>query len=116
MQEDQTANVMDEGAFTFTEAQLGEDNDMNDNVTILNSSSNVYASEVGYLFSPVRFRYRALNQKYNDVYINGIPMNDMESGQFRYSLVGGLNQQTRNVDFALTIDDRPNLNCSTIIS
>ena len=105
MQEDQTANVMDEGAFTFTEAQLGEDNDMNDNVTILNSSSNVYASEVGYLFSPVRFRYRALNQKYNDVYINGIPMNDMESGQFRYSLVGGLNQQTRNVDFALPFED-----------
>ena len=47
MQEDQTANVMDEGAFTFTEAQLGEDNDMNDNVTILNPSSHVYASAVG---------------------------------------------------------------------
>ena len=93
-----------ESAFTFTEAQLGEDDDMTQNVTILNSNSNVYASEVGYLFSPVRFRYRAFNQKYNDVYINGAPMNDMESGQFRYSLVGGLNQQTRNVDFALPFE------------
>ena len=93
-----------ESAFTFTEAQLGEDDDMSQNVTILNSNTNVYASEVGYLFSPVRFRYRAFNQKYNDIYINGAPMNDMESGQFRYSLVGGLNQQTRNVDFALPFE------------
>ena len=103
-QKEQTANVMDDAAFTFSEAQLGEDNDMSDNVTILNSNSNVYASEVGYLYSPLRFRYRALNQKYNDVYINGAPMNDMESGQFRYSMVGGLNQQTRNVDFALPFE------------
>ena len=74
------AKGMDESAFTFTEAQLGEDDDMSDNVTIMNSNSNVYASEAGYLFSPVRFRYRALNQKYNDVYINGVLANDMESG------------------------------------
>ena len=94
------ASVLDEAAFTFTEAQLGEDDDMSSNVTILNSSSNVYASEVGYLFSPVRFRYRALDQKYNDVYINGVMVNDMESGQFRYSMVGGFNQQTKNVDYS----------------
>ena len=95
---------MDESAFTFTEAQLGDDNDMTENVTILNSNSNVYASEVGYQFSPVRFRYRAFNQKYNDVYINGMLMNDMENGQFRYSMVGGLNQQTKNVEFALPFE------------
>lgn len=102
--EQKAAGVMDESAFTFTEAQLGEDDNMSQNVTIINSTNNVYASEVGYLFSPVRFRYRAFNQKYNDVYINGAPMNDMETGQFRYSLVGGLNQQTRNVDFSLPFE------------
>ena len=100
----QKAPLVDESAFTFTEAQLGEDDNMTQNVTILNSNTNAYASGVGYLFSPVRFRYRGLNQKYNDVYINGAPMNDMESGQFRYSMIGGLNQQTRNVDFALPFE------------
>jgi hypothetical protein len=94
----------DEQAFTFTEAQLGEDDDMSQNVTIINSNSNLYASQVGYLFSPVRFRYRAFNQKYNEIYINGAPMNDMESGQFRYSMIGGLNPQTRNVEFALPFE------------
>lgn len=96
--------VLSESAFTFTEAQLGEDDDMAQNITIVNSNSNIYASEVGYLFSPVRFRYRAFDQKFNEIYINGVPMNDMESGQFRYSLVGGLNQQTRNMEFALPFE------------
>ena len=56
------AGVLDEQAFTFTEAQLGEDDDMSQNVTIINSNNNIFASQVGYLFSPVRFRYRAFNQ------------------------------------------------------
>ena len=99
-----TAKTMDESAFTFTEAQLGEDDNMSQNVTILNSNTNVYASEVGFRFSPMRFRFRALSQKHNDIYINGAPMNDMESGQFRYSDVGGLTRFTRNVDFALPFE------------
>lgn len=101
----QKAGSLSESAFTFTEAQLGEDDDVSQNVTIVNSNSNVYASEVGFLFSPVRFRYRAFNQKYNEVYINGAPMNDMERGQFSYSLVGGLNNQTRNVEYSLPFSD-----------
>lgn len=100
----QQAKALDENAFTFTEAQLGEDDNMSQNVTILNSNTNAYASEVGYLFSPVRFRYRAFNQKYNDIYINGAPVNDVERGQFSFSSIGGLNQMTRNVDFSLPFE------------
>ena len=102
-QEGQTA-VTSEQTFTFTEAQLGEEDDMSQNVTIISSNQNVYASQVGFTFSPVRFRYRALNQKYNEIYINGASMNDMETGQFRYALVGGLNQQTRGVETTLPFE------------
>ena len=101
--EGQTA-VVSEEAFTFTEAQLGEDDDMSQNVTIISSNQNIYASQVGFTFSPMRFRFRAFNQKYNEIYINGALLNDMESGQFRYSLVGGLNQQTRGVENALPFE------------
>ena len=97
--------TLDESAFTFTEAQLGEDDDMSQNVTILSSNTNVYANEVGFTFSPTRFRYRALSQKYNDIYVNGALMNDMESGQFRYSNVGGINYITRNLDATLPFED-----------
>ncbi len=103
-QDDGQAAIANEQTFTFTEAQLGEDDDMSQNVTIISSNQNIYASQVGFTFSPMRFRYRAFNQKYNEIYINGAQMNDMESGQFRYSLVGGLNQQTRGVENALPFE------------
>ena len=42
---EQTDGMQSEQAFTFTEAQLGEDDDMSQNVTSLNSSNKGYASE-----------------------------------------------------------------------
>ena len=93
-----------EQAFTFTEAQLGEDENVTQSVSIISSSTNAYANEVGYRWSPMRFKYRAYNAKYNDIYINGNPVNDVERGEFRYSFVGGLNNQTRNMESALPFE------------
>ncbi len=98
-------DVQNEQAYTFTEAQLGEDDDVTQNVTVISSNRNVYASEVGYRFSPARFKYRAFGSKYNDIYINGNPVNDAERGEFRYSFVGGLNNQTRSQEAALPFED-----------
>lgn len=104
-QEIQAATGSGDNQFTFTESQLGEDDDRSQNVTIVSSNSDFYASQIGYGFSAMRFRYRAFNQKYNDIYINGMQMNDMETGQFRYSVIGGLNNQTRNMEAALPFED-----------
>ena len=93
-----------EQAFTFTEAQLGEDENVTQSVSIISSGTNAYANEVGYRWSPMRFKYRAYNAKYNDIYINGNPVNDIERGEFRYSFVGGLNNQTRNMESALPFE------------
>ena len=98
-------DLQEEQAFTFTEAQLGEDDDVTQNVTVISSNRNVYASEVGYRFSPARFKYRAFGSRYNDVYINGNPVNDAERGEFRYSFVGGLNNQTRSQEASLPFED-----------
>ena len=93
-----------DNAFTFTEAQLGEDDDMSQNVSIVSSNNNIYANEVGFLFSPVRFKYRAYSPMYNDIYINGVQMNNNETGQFNYSIVGGLNNMTRDMEAALPFE------------
>lgn len=93
-----------ERAFTFTEAQLGEDENVTQSVSIISSGTNAYANEVGYRWSPMRFKYRAYNAKYNDMYINGNPVNDIERGDFRYSFVGGLNNQTRGMESALPFE------------
>jgi hypothetical protein len=98
-------DMQSEQAFTFSEAQLGEDDDVTQNITIISSNRNVYASEVGYRFSPARFKYRAFGSKYNDIYINGNPVNDAERGEFRYSFVGGLNNQTRGQETSLPFED-----------
>ena len=102
-----------ESAFTFTEAQLGEDDDMSQNVSIVNSNNNLYANQVGYLFSPMRFKYRGYSPKYNSIYINGTPMNNAETGQFNYSIVGGLNNQTRDIETSLPFESN-NFTMSTM--
>ena len=98
-------DMQEEQAITFTEAQLGEDDDVTQNVTVISSNRNAYASAVGYRFSPARFKYRALGSRYNDIYINGNPVNDAERGEFRYSFVGGLNNQTRAQESTLPFED-----------
>ena len=97
--------LQDETAFTFTEAQLEDDASSTQNITVISSNRNVYANEVGYRFSPARFKYRAYNAKYTDMYINGNPVNDIERGQFGYSFVGGLNNQTRGRESSLPFED-----------
>jgi hypothetical protein len=94
-----------EQAFTFTEAQLEDDESSTQNITVISSNRNVYASEVGFRFSPARFKYRAYNAKYTDMYINGNPVNDIERGQFGYSFIGGLNNQTRGSESSLPFED-----------
>ena len=98
-------DMQEEQAITFTEAQLGEDDDVTQNVTVISSNRNAYASAVGYRFSPARFKYRAMGSRYNDIYINGNPVNDAERGEFRYSFVGGLNNQTRAQESTLPFED-----------
>ena len=97
--------LQDETSFTFTEAQLEDDESASQNITIISSNRNVYANEVGYRFSPARFKYRAYNAKYNEMYINGNPVNDLERGQFGYSFIGGLNNQTRGRESSLPFED-----------
>lgn len=83
--------------FTFTESQLDEDNDAAQTVSSISSTnSDAYLSEVGYLFSPMRFRVRALDNQYSQTYMNGLYLNDVERGQFAYGMIGGMNDATRN--------------------
>ncbi len=88
----------DNAAFVFTESQLGEDEDMTQNVIMMNSNNNVYSSNVGYLWSPARFKFRAYNSRYSDIYMNGVNVNNGETGQFNYSTIGGMNDATRSID------------------
>lgn len=87
----------DSSDFTFTESQLDEDNDAAQTVSsLVSSKSDPYLSEVGFLFSPMRFKVRAYDNMYNQVYMNGLMLNDLELGRFSYGMIGGMNDATRN--------------------
>ena len=87
----------DRDAFTFIEGQLDEDEDViQGSSTISSSNDDYFLSEVGYLFSPMRFRIRAYENYYSKMYANGALLNDAERGSFSYGMIGGLNDATRN--------------------
>ncbi len=99
-EEDSTAMSMDATDFTISESQLGEDDDMTSDIIQVGSSSNLYTSNIGWTWSAARFKFRALDNKYNDVYINGVQANQVENGRFQYSNIGGMNDAARNKDAA----------------
>jgi len=71
------------------------------NVAITGSFStqtDVYLSQTGYNFSPMRFQTRGYESKYESTYINGVRFMDAERGGFNYSSIGGLNNATRTKD------------------
>ncbi len=83
--------------FSFTESQLNDDDDTGQTVASITGTNNdLFLSEVGFLFSPMRFRLRAYQNTSSSMYINGLPSMDVERGTFSYSSIGGLNDVTRN--------------------
>ncbi len=58
---------------------------------LLHSSKDVYLNNSSYTFSIAYFRNRGLDNKYQDVCLNGFAMNSLATGRAVYSQWGGLN-------------------------
>jgi hypothetical protein len=63
---------------------------------LLQSNADPFESAVAFTFSPARFQIRGYDSDYNQMYMNGIPVNDPESGFASWGAWGGLNDVTRN--------------------
>ena len=90
----------DDSDFSLTESQLGENDDMTTDVIRINSYNNIYLSQMGWAWSGVWFKYRALDNRYNDVHMNGVQVNNPENGRFSFSTIGGMNDAVRNKEDA----------------
>ena len=86
----------DNSDFAFTESQLDEDNDALQVVPTVAAKNDPYLQNVGFRFSSMRFKVRAYDNQYQTTYINGLQFSDAERGSFNYSMIGGLNDATRN--------------------
>jgi hypothetical protein len=63
---------------------------------ILANSQDFILSNAAYNLSFIRFQYRGYASNYYNVYINGIPMNQAETGRPVWAEWGGLNDAMRN--------------------
>ncbi len=79
-------------------SEIESDEDSQDISGLLQSSKDVFVSTAGYIFGQTRFRIRGYDSENTVVMINGLPMNDMETGRSYWSAWGGLNDITRYQD------------------
>lgn len=88
-------------SLTFTEITISSDDleseGKDQSVSgLLQSSQDAFNSAVSYTFSPARFQVRGYESEYSLLYMNGVPVNDPESGFAAWSSWGGLNDVTRS--------------------
>jgi hypothetical protein len=76
------------------------DSQSHDISSLLQGSRDIYTSTAGYTFGAARYRIRGYDSENTIVMINGIAVNDPETGRAFYSTWGGLNDATRmNVSY-----------------
>lgn len=84
------------GIITLTSDELDDDeSSAQSSVGLLQSSKDVFASTAAYDLGAYWFRVRGYDNKYNDVFFNGIKMNKIDNGRVTFNNWGGLNDITR---------------------
>ncbi len=82
---------------SLTENDLDSDNGNQDVSSILTAGRDPFLSSAAFALGAGRFRTRGLDSEYGTMYINGLAMNELESGRLYYNQWGGLNDVLRNI-------------------
>ncbi len=78
----------------FADFDFDAFDDVQSTNSTLSASKDLFSNIAGYRFSEMRFNPRGLRNE--EVYLNGVRMNDALTGYSPWSLWGGLNDATRN--------------------
>ena len=90
----------------FDEAMLEDEEGNAQGIAALTGANdNLYYNTASYNFGPMYFRFRGLQNEYQNVYLNGIDMNDPIRGRFNFSTLMGLTSRAfRNKTTAVGLD------------
>ena len=91
----ETAPDPDIPVITLSTEDIEGDADAYDISSLLQGSRDIYVSTAGFTFGSARYRIRGYDAENTLVMINGIPVNDPETGRAFFSTWGGLNDATR---------------------
>ncbi len=100
-------DVLDEFKDMLMDENIMEDEDGNTQsvAALTGANDNIYFSEGSYNFSPMYFRFRGYDNLYQNVYINGVQMNDLMRGRFNFSmLMGAQSRAFRNRTNTIGLD------------
>ncbi len=81
--------------FTLSESDLSNESQSQDVSGLLQASRDIFVSTAGYIFGPARYRIRGYDSRNLTVLMDGITLNDPETGRAYWSSWGGLNDITR---------------------
>lgn len=77
--------------FIFDEDQINDDESAQQTVgTIQGATDDIFYQAAGYQYSTVRYRFRGLDNSWQQGYINGVDYNDAMRGVFNFSGLGGM--------------------------
>jgi len=85
------------GVISIAENELESDENDQEVSSILSAGRDPFLASAAYAWGAGRFRTRGLDSEYASTYVNGIEMNELESGRLYYNQWGGLNDVLRNV-------------------
>ncbi len=99
LQADIQQELHEEVVLQLSENELNDDEGRSQSMSSNTSAStDVFNKNTSYAWSTVRYRQRGYEQQYEQTYINGLNFNSQERGTFSYSMIGGLNDASRNKD------------------
>ncbi len=71
---------------------------------LLTSSRDVFINTAAFMFGSYRFRIRGYDSENTDVYMDNLPMNDLEDGRAYWNQWGGLNDVFRSRENVVGLD------------
>ena len=96
MQQDVVTQTQDEILLNLTEEEMTDDEGRSQaQASSSSASTDVFNSTTSFAWSTARYRNRGYSATAETYYIEGLPFNSAERGQFNYSAMGGLNDASR---------------------
>jgi len=89
---------------TLTEVELADDNLLETGSGLLQATRDIFLTRAAFDFGQAFFKVRGYDSRNGSVLLNGIPMNGIWDGRPQWNHWGGLNDITRNQEFAYGLE------------
>jgi len=79
----------------LSETEISESEESMEVVSLLTASQDEFNRTAAFDFGVARFKIRGYHPNFSEIYLNGMPMNDLDDGYAAWSVWGGLNDVMR---------------------